>query len=162
MTSLSMPSNHRFRHLFQCVLSILIGGVWLMGLVGCGDRVSDHGQFINESDLTTITIGSSTRTDIVQRLGQPSFEGAFDANKLYYISQHMVEPAGGNKTTKSRVIYIFTINSDNNDKLESIDLMDEKNGLAIAHIDNKTPTPGDTYGVIEQIFSNLRRTRHQQ
>jgi hypothetical protein len=39
--------------------------------------------------------------------------------------------------------------------------MDEKSGLNIAHIDDKTPTPGDTYGVIEQIFSNLRRTRNQ-
>ena len=160
MTSLSMPINHRFRHLFQYVLPILLGGVWLVGLVGCGDRVTDHGQFINESDLNTITIGSSTRADIVRQLGRPSFEGAFDANKLYYISQQMVEPAGGNKTTKSRVIYIFTINSNN--KLESIDLMNEKNGMTIAHIDNKTPTPGDTYGVIEQIFSNLRRTRNQQ
>ena len=160
MTSLSILSNQRFRHLFQSVLSIFIGGIWLVGLVGCGDRVSDHGQLINESDLATIIIGSSTRADIVQRLGQPSFEGAFDANKLYYISQHMVEPAGGNKTTKNRIIFIFTINS--NDKLESIDLMDKKDGMTIAHIDNKTPTPGDTYGVIEQIFSNLRRTRNQQ
>ena len=159
MTSLSMPRHRRFRHLLQSVRLILIGGVWLLGLAGCGERVSDHGQFINESDLATITIGSSTRADIVQRLGQPSFEGAFDANNLYYISQHMVEPAGGNKTTKSRVIYMFTINNQN--KLESIDLMDEKGGLNIAHIDDKTPTPGDTYGVIEQIFSNLRRTRNQ-
>jgi outer membrane protein assembly factor BamE (lipoprotein component of BamABCDE complex) len=159
MTSLSMPRHRRFRHLLQSVRSILIGGVWLLGLAGCGERVSDHGQFINESDLATITIGNSTRADILQRLGQPSFEGAFDANKLYYVSQHMVEPAGGSKTTKSRIIYIFTINSNN--KLESIDLMDEKNGMTIAHIDNKTPTPGDTYGVIEQIFSNLRRTRNQ-
>ncbi|MEK9745665.1 MAG: hypothetical protein VW499_06365, partial [Candidatus Puniceispirillum sp.] len=74
------------------------------------------------------------------------FEGAFDPNKLYYISQHMVDPAGGNKTTKNRVIYMFTINSEN--KLQSIDLMDEKSGLNITHIDEKTPTPGDTYGVI--------------
>ena len=160
MTSLSMPRHRRFRHLFHSVRSILIGGIWLVGLAGCGERVSDHGQFINESDLATIAIGSSTRADIVQRLGQPSFEGAFDPNKLYYISQHMVEPAGGNKTTKNRVIYMFTINSEN--KLQSIDLMDEKSGLNIAHIDEKTPTPGDTYGVIEQIFSNLRRTRNEQ
>ena len=160
MTSLSIPNKYRVRHLFQSILSIFIIGVCLVGLVGCGDRVSDHGQFINDSDLTMITIGNSTRADIVQRLGQPSIEGAFDANKLYYISQHMVEPAGGNKTTKSRVIYLFTLNDNN--KLESIDLINEKNGMTIDHIDNKTPTPGDTYGVIEQIFSNLRRTRNQQ
>lgn len=160
MTSLSMHRHQSFRHLFRYVLSIVIGGVWLVCLTGCGDRVSDHGQFINESDLATISIGSSTRADIVQRLGKPSFEGAFDPNKLYYVSQHMVEPAGGNKTTKNRVIYLFTIN--NNSRLESIDLINEKNGLTIAHIDDKTPTPGNTYGVIEQIFSNLRRTRNQQ
>ena len=160
MTSLSMPRLSHFRPLLKSILLIWCGLVWLAGLTGCGERVSDHGQFVNESDLATIKIGSSTKADIVQRLGQPSFEGAFDDNKLYYVSQHMVEPAGGDKTTKSRIIYIFNINNKN--KLQSIDLMDEKNSMTIAHIDEKTPTPGDTYGVIEQIFSNLRRTRSQQ
>ena len=88
-------------------------------------------------------------------LGRPSFEGAFDSRKIYYASQIMELPAGGIKKTKSRVIYAFSF--DVNNKLQKIDLIDEKSGLNVAHIDSKTPTSGDTFGVIEQIFSNLKR-----
>jgi hypothetical protein len=41
--------------------------------------------------------------------------------------------------------------------LQEIDLIDEKSGLNVAHIESKTPTPGNTFGVAEQIFSNLKR-----
>jgi outer membrane protein assembly factor BamE (lipoprotein component of BamABCDE complex) len=53
------------------------------------------------------------------------------------------------------MIYAFTFDANNN--LQEIDLIDEKSGLNVAHIESKTPTPGDTFGVVEQIFSNLKR-----
>ena len=34
--------------------------------------------------------------------------------------------------------------------------------MVIAHIDEKTPTPGDTFGVFEQIFSNIRRGQTEE
>ncbi|MEK9911214.1 MAG: outer membrane protein assembly factor BamE, partial [Candidatus Puniceispirillum sp.] len=98
--------------------------------------------------------------DILGTLGRPSFEGAFEKNRLYYISQRMIEPVAGTRTTKSRVIYILTF--DGNDLLQSIDLKDERSGINIAYIDEKTPTPGDTYGLIEQMFSNIGRPQASQ
>ncbi|MDP4925688.1 MAG: outer membrane protein assembly factor BamE, partial [Alphaproteobacteria bacterium] len=88
-------------------------------------------------------------------LGRPSFEGAFDSRKIYYASQIMEQPVAGINKTKSRVIYAFSFDENNN--LQEIDLIDEKSGLNVAHIDSKTPTSGDAFGVIEQIFSNLKR-----
>ena len=67
----------------------------------------------------------------------------------------MEQPVAGINKTKSRVIYAFTFDESNS--LQEIDLVDEKSGLNVAHIDSKTPTSGDTFGVIEQIFSNLKR-----
>ena len=122
---------------------------------GCGDRVSSHGHVINENELKQITIGTTTKDDIVQLLGQPSFAGAFDAQKLYYSSQVMLQPVASVKQTQRRVIYIFTLNTKN--ILEAIDLVNKDDGLIIAHIDDKTPTPGDTFGILEQVFTNLRR-----
>jgi outer membrane protein assembly factor BamE (lipoprotein component of BamABCDE complex) len=46
----------------------------------------------------------------VQLLGQPSFAGAFDTQKLYYSSQVMLQPVASVKQTQHRVIYIFTLN----------------------------------------------------
>ena len=132
-----------------------LASLGLAAMSGCGDRISSHGHVINESELKQITIGTTTKADIVQLLGQPSFAGAFDTQKLYYSSQVMLQPVASVKQTQRRVIYIFTLNKNN--VLESIDLVDKDDGLKIAHIDDKTPTPGDTFGILEQVFTNIRR-----
>lgn len=134
---------------------ICLANLGLAAMSGCGDRISSHGHVINESELKQITIGTTTKADIVQLLGQPSFAGAFDTQKLYYSSQVMLQPVASVKQTQRRVIYIFTLNKNN--VLESIDLVDKNDGLTIVHIDDKTPTPGDTFGILEQVFTNVRR-----
>ena len=134
---------------------ICLANLGLAAMSGCGDRISSHGHVINESELKQITIGTTTKADIVQLLGRPSFAGAFDTQKLYYSSQVMLQPVASVKQTQRRVIYIFTLNKNN--VLESIDLVDKDDGLTIAHIDDKTPTPGDTFGILEQVFTNVRR-----
>lgn len=132
-----------------------VASLGLATISGCGDRVSSHGHVINENELKQIVIGTATKADIVQLLGQPSFAGAFDTQKLYYSSQVMLQPVASVKQTQRRVIYIFTLNKNN--VLEAIDLVNKDDGLTIAHIDDKTPTPGDTFGILEQVFKNLRR-----
>ena len=132
-----------------------VASLGLATISGCGDRVSSHGHVINENELKQIVIGTTTKADIVQLLGQPSFAGVFDAQKLYYSSQVMLQPVASVKQTQRRVIYIFTLNKNN--VLEAIDLVNKDDGLTIAHIDDKTPTPGDTFGILEQVFKNLRR-----
>ncbi len=122
---------------------------------GCGDRVSSHGHAINDSELKQITIGTTTKADILQLLGQPSFAGAFDTQKLYYSSQVMLQPVASVKQTQRRIIYILTL--DKNNVLETIDIVNKSDGLTIAHIDDKTPTPGDTFGILEQVFKSIRR-----
>lgn len=134
---------------------ICLANLGLAAMSGCGDRISSHGHVINESELKQITIGTTTKANIVQLLGQPSFAGAFDTQKLYYSSQVMLQPVASVKQTQRRVIYIFTLNKNN--VLESIDLIDKDDGFTIAHIDDKTPTPGDTFGILEQVFTNVRR-----
>ncbi|MGC6516545.1 MAG: outer membrane protein assembly factor BamE [Candidatus Puniceispirillaceae bacterium] len=127
----------------------------LFGLSACGERLSSHGHLIDEYDLRDVVIGESTKTDILFALGKPSFEGAFDSGKIYYVSQNMVQPAGGRQETTKREIFAFLF--DENDILTEITVTDETTGLEIATLKAKTPTPGAEFGVIEQIFSNIRR-----
>ena len=132
-----------------------LASLGLATISGCGDRVSSHGHVINENELKQIVIGTTRKAEIVQLLGQPSFAEAFDTQKLYYSSQVMIQPVASVKQTQRRVIYIFTLNKNN--VLEAIDLVNKDDGLTIAHIDDKTPTPGDTFGILEQVFKNVRR-----
>jgi len=152
-TNISHPRYIRFALCFVASLGLAAVGA-------CGNRISSHGHVINENELKQINIGTTTRADILDMLGQPSFKGAFDTQKLYYSSQVMLQPVASTKQTQKRLIYIFTLNDKN--VLESIDLIDKEDGLQIAHIDDKTPTPGDTFGILEQVFSNLRRRQAEE
>jgi len=152
-TNISHPRYIRFALFFFASLGLAAVG-------GCGDRISSHGHIINENELKQINIGTTTRADILDMLGQPSFKGAFDTQKLYYSSQVMLQPVASTKQTQKRIVYIFTL--DDKNILQSIDLINKEDGLQIAHIDDKTPTPGDTFGILEQVFSNLKRRKVEE
>ena len=93
-----------FKHKY---FSFIAGIAALLVLSSCGERLSSHGHLIDEYDLQNIVMGETTKNDILFSLGKPSFEGAFDSSKLYYVSQNMVQPAGGRKETTSREIFAF-------------------------------------------------------
>ena len=155
MTSVSLTRLHIVRQIKQGFGALGIGIFCLGFLAGCGERISEHGHIIDQGEMDTIKIGQTNRADIIGMLGRPSFEGAFDRRKIYYASQIMELRVAGIKKTKSRVIYAFSF--DTNNTLQKIDLIDEKSGLNVTHIDAKTPTPGDTFNAVEQIFLNLKR-----
>ena len=157
MTSVSLTRLSFLRQIKQGFGALGIGIFCLGFLAGCGERISEHGHVINQAELDTIKIGQTNRADIINLLGQPSFEGAFDSRKIYYASQIMEQPVAGINKTKSRVIYAFSFDANNH--LQKIDLIDEKRSLNVAHIDAVTPTPGDTFNAVEQIFLNLKRRR---
>ena len=153
LTNISHPRYLRFALFFFANLGLAAVG-------GCGDRISSHGHIINENELKQIKIGTTTRADILGILGKPSFKGAFDSQRLYYSSQVMLQPVASTKQTQKRLVYIFIM--DDNNILQSIDLYDKEDGLQIAHIDDKTPTPGDTFGFLEQLFANLKRRKAEE
>ena len=158
MTRPSQTNKSSPRHLRSALFFAFSLGLAALG--ACGDRTSSHGHIINENELERINIGTTTKADILFMLGQPSFDGAFDTQKLYYSSQVMMQPVASAKQTEKRVVYIFTFDKKN--VLESVESMNKKDGLQIVHIDDRTPTPGDTFGVLEQVFSNLRRRQSEE
>ena len=64
------------------------------------------------------------------------------------------EVAGLNELT-ARTLFIFSF--DDNDILQDIEVRDKESDISIVKIDRKTPTPGENLGVLDQIFSNLRK-----
>ena len=132
-------------------------GMVLMSLAACESRISTHGHTIDEAELAKIELGKSKKSDLIFILGKPSFDGAFGSGKTYYVSQTMEEPVAGINETTSRTIVMFTIDDD--DIVRAVDVLDETSGVSIVHINEKTPTPGNTYGAIDQLFKNLKRRR---
>ena len=158
MTRLSYVNTSHPRYVRFALF--FVASLGLAAVMGCGDRISSHGHIINENELNQLNVGTTTRADILAMLGQPSFKGAFDPQKLYYSSQVMLQPVASKKQTQKRIVYIFTL--DHKNILQSVDLINRENGLQIAHVDDQTPTPGDTFGMLEQVFSNLKRRKVEE
>ena len=127
----------------------------VLSLAACESRISSHGHTIDATELDLIKPGDTRLVDIQGILGAPSFEGAFDSGKVYYVSEVMIEPPGGRKRASTRTVIIITLDDD--ETVTNVEIRDESSGNTIAYLDERTPTPGDTFGVADQLFSTLRR-----
>ena len=144
----ALPGAHRLR-------MALVAMIAAIALAGCESTIAPHGHSIDSIELDQIVPGQTTRADVRAVLGTPSFEGAFDSGKIYYLSEVMIEPPGGRKRLSARTMIVIALNE--SDVVTEIEVRDETSGNRIAYLDEKSPTPGDNFGVTEQIFSTLRR-----
>lgn len=126
-----------------------------LGLQGCESQVTSHGNLIEASQLNKLEIGTTRREDVMILFGPASFEGAFNNNRLYYNNQKMEAPIAGRTQTIERELVVLSFNVNN--ILESIEIRDKSTDQEIVKLDAKTPTPGDTLTVVDQLFTNLRR-----
>ncbi|MGC6411828.1 MAG: outer membrane protein assembly factor BamE [Candidatus Puniceispirillaceae bacterium] len=149
------PKNQRQKNALSTGKATIYVLLLAAVMSACAPRLSSHGHMIDPMELEQIVPGESNRDDVLDILGNPSFSGAFNEDKYYYVSQMMEEPVGGYKTSIKRTIFVMSF--DENDILQTIDIRDEATGINVITLDAKTPTPGDNFGVLEQIFGNLRR-----
>ena len=138
----------------QGLRSALLAGLISLSLVGCEATIAPHGHAVDATELDQIVPGQTSLVDLTAILGRPSFEGAFDSGKIYYLSEVMVEPPGGRKRASTRTLIVISLEDD---IVRDIEVRDETSGNTIAYLDERSPTPGDNFGVTEQIFSTLRR-----
>ncbi len=133
--------------------------VFLLNLMvvvsACEAITTTHGQLIEPAELNRLELGVTTQAETIAILGPPSFEGAFNSGRLYYNNQKMAKPVGGETLTIERELIIFIF--DNRNRLQGIEIRDETSDKKIVKLESKTPTPGDTVTIVDQIFSNLRR-----
>ena len=132
----------------------LLAGIISLSLAGCEATIAPHGHAVDATELDQIVPGQTSLVDLTAILGKPSFEGAFDSGKIYYLSEIMVEPPGGRNRASTRTLIVISLEDD---IVRDIEVRDETSGNTIAYLDERSPTPGDNFGVTEQIFSTLRR-----
>ena len=137
------------------LFSTLICFGLFLGLQGCESQVTSHGNLIEASQLNKLKIGTTQREDVLILFGPASFEGAFNNNRLYYNNQKMEAPIAGRTQTIERELVVLSF--DVNNILEYIEIRNKSTDQEIVKLDAKTPTPGDTLTIVDQLFTNLRR-----
>ena len=139
----------------RAIVASLAVPLLALTLAACESRISSHGHTIDATELAQIVPGETRLVDLEDILGVPSFEGAFDSGRIYYVSEVMIEPPGGRKRASARTVIIISLDDD--ETVTNVEIRDENSGNTIAYLDEKTPTPGDNFGVADQLFSTLRR-----
>ena len=137
-------------------LSLLSCFALIMSLAifsGCSSKISTHGHTLEKAKLDLLVPGETSLSDILILFGKPSFDGAFGSGKIYYNNQVMETEVAGHSKTVSRTLLILTI--DKNEILQSLEIQSIDDDIEVTKLDAKTPTPGDNYGLAEQIFSNI-------
>ena len=89
--------------------SALLAGFISLSLVGCEATIAPPGHAVDATDLDQIFPGQTSRVELTAILGTPSFEGAFDSGKVYYLSEVMVEPPGGRKRASTRTLIVISL-----------------------------------------------------
>jgi len=132
-------------------------GIGLMTMVSaCGSQLSQHGNSLDPIALERLEIGATRQVEIEAMFGKPSARGAFDSGRIYYISQVMIKAPAQKTTLQERTVVAFTF--DDNDVLEAIEFTNQDDGKTVYYVDSTTPTPGDTFGLFEQILGNIGRS----
>ena len=139
-------------------LSLLSCFALIMSLAifsGCSSKISTHGHTLEKAKLDLLVPGETSLSDILILFGKPSFDGAFGSGKIYYNNQVMETEVAGHSKTVSRTLLILTI--DKKEILQNLEIQSIDDDIEVTKLDAKTPTPGDNYGLAEQIFSNIGR-----
>jgi outer membrane protein assembly factor BamE (lipoprotein component of BamABCDE complex) len=139
-------------------LSLLSCFALIMSLTifsGCSSKISTHGHTLEKAKLDLLVPGETSLSDILILFGKPSFDGAFGSGKIYYNNQVMETEVAGHSKTVSRTLIILTI--DKNEILQNLEIQSIDDDIQVTKLDAKTPTPGDNYGLAEQIFSNIAK-----
>lgn len=122
-------------------------------LAACGARKDIRGNYLTETQLSTVSVGSTNRETVLRTLGPPSTEGTFDRHVWYYIGR-TTESWGFLKpdTTDQKVIAIYF---DDKGVVEQIQRYAEADARQVDIVERETPTSGNKIGFFEQILGNL-------
>lgn len=137
---------------FAMVGTVLI----VLGLsTACAPRVNVHGNAVHLEDIATIEPGVHTRDHVLNKLGSPSSSDPYDDSAWYYISERTETTAFFAPEIVER--QVVAIIFDEHGVVKSVDVYDKNSAEVVDPVDRKTPTAGNSLGVIEQMLSNLGR-----
>lgn len=134
---------------------VLAMGMTTLALAACAQTLTTHGQVIREAQLAELTIGHTTRDEVMVSLGTPSSRALFDDNKWIYVTTLTKSEALRPNQLQERTVVTLTF--DDTGILQNMDVRNQDDGRPVAISRRTTPTQGQSLGIIDQLLDNLGR-----
>jgi outer membrane protein assembly factor BamE (lipoprotein component of BamABCDE complex) len=114
---------------------------------------------LEDYQVAEVTVGESTRSDVLRNLGSPTTKSTFDSNVWYYIGQEtekrgILDP----EVTAERIFLVAFTDEGVLENLEEVD----RERMSIPYVRKKTATYGNETGVLQQFLGNLGKFNPQQ
>ena len=119
-------------------------------ITNCSQQTIYSGKIINQDNLNNLNV--SNKTDLLSKLGKPSFEDPIE-NKLFYYTEKIIENNFFDSKTEYSYLFVFEIDSENNIiSRKAYNLLD-KNEISLAKIETQNNVV--KRGLIEKIFGGV-------
>ncbi len=136
--------------------SKLLFSLGLIALLGaCTPKIDVRGNLPDPERLSEIAPGEQSRAEVEENLGTPSSVAVFDQETWLYVSQRTETLAFFEPEVKERKVVILKFDKDG--IVSNIETLSAENGKKIHPVERKTPTAGNEFTLIDQLFGNLGR-----
>lgn len=120
----------------------------------CTPTQATRGNIVESFRMEKVTIGESSRTDVLRHLGSPTTQAPFDENVWYYIGQKTEKRGIFDPEVVDERIVVVAFNDEGLvDVIEEID--NERVDLPMVR--RKTPTGGHEVTFLQQLLGNVGR-----
>ena len=136
-----------------------VASMALLLLAACDPKVAERGKQELAEAAEEITVGETTREEVVELLGTPSAVGQFGDKAWYFVAQRKEGVAFfAPEVVDSRVLRV----SFKGDLVADKRQYDSNDARQVSFSDRETPTEGQEYGFIEQLIGNIGKFNKQQ
>ena len=132
---------------------VLAVGAAVLGFGACTARIDTRGNLPDPDQIAQIKPGESNRSDVSQILGSPSTISNFDNEAWYYISNRTETTAFFEPKVEDRKILI--VRFDKSGQVAALETRGLEAGKEIEPVDRATPTAGNEFTLLQQLFGNL-------
>jgi outer membrane protein assembly factor BamE (lipoprotein component of BamABCDE complex) len=132
---------------------LALGFVLLAG--ACSTNVETHGHRLDETRVSQIRPGTSSRGDVASLLGTPSTLASFDDRTWYYVGRRIEEENFFNRDLEAQDV--VRVRFDAFGIVEQVERFELADARAVDPVDAETPTGGNELNVVEQFIGNIGR-----
>lgn len=133
----------------------LLAAVLLIGGAGCAGNLNEHGNVPKPREVASIEVGSTTRAQVLTRLGTPAAVATFDRNSWYYLGSTVEKFMFFDPELVKRDLLVIRFNDD--EVVSAIDHLDKDDGRDVAVVARETETRGRSFSLLQQLIGNLGR-----
>ena len=124
-----------------------------MALSACSADVRKSGYYPLESELNAVSVGKSTRSEVLSTVGSPSIGSPSSDGVLYYVGQRMRHFGPMKPEIVDRQVVVVSF--DSRDRVSNVQILGLEDGQVVVISQRVTETIAGDFGFFQQLFGNI-------